>query len=415
MGGSTAYMRYRNLGLLTKINILVAIILLIFFGLSTYLNYRQLYSFTVQEATEKARQAASHAIRTREYLSQQYHLTGVQLSKDRYGLIPVVASNRIGQRVAGDLDYRIRQTSDRYRNPDNAPDEFEVQVLKKFRQEPVLEEYYEVTSKQGETVFRYLQPFRVEKSCLECHGDPEEAPEFIKQLFPQQTDQAYNYELGEIIGAASISIPMNRLEDQIYANLRTDLLTTGGIFIALITCLGLLIRIAVTRPLTRLGAGIQQIVATGRFDRKIRRRGRDEIGLLIDGFNTMMDHLREKTDHLEESEKRFRLLTENARDAIVSFLANGQVILFNREAERIFGYSKTEALGMTIERLVHEECESLHGTATETYLEDKGNELLKEVRKVPARRRDGSRVDLELSLSVAESDGHLFYTAILRE
>jgi PAS domain S-box-containing protein len=177
----------------------------------------------------------------------------------------------------------------------------------------------------------------------------------------------------------------------------------------------MLIRIAVTRPLTRLGEGIQQIVATGRFDRKIRRRGRDEIGVLIDGFNGMMDHLKEKTEHLEESEKRFRLLTENARDAIVSFLANGQIILFNRQAQRIFGYSRQEALGMTIERLVHEECASLHNTATEEYLKNRGGELMSEVRKVPARRRDGSRVDLELSLSVAESDGHLFYTAILRE
>ena len=408
-------MRYRNLGLLAKINIVVAIILLAFFAVSSYLNFRQLESFTVQEATDKARQAASHAINTREYISQQYQLTDLQLSEDRYALIPVVASNRIGQRVARDLDYTIRQTSDRYRNPENAPDEFETQVLEKFREDPSLEEYREVTAKRGEPVFRYLQPFRVEKSCLQCHGDPEEAPAFIKKLFPQETDQAYNYELGEIIGAASISIPMIRLEDQIYANLRTDLLITGGIFLALITCLGMLIRIAVTRPLTRLGEGIQQIVATGRFDRKIRRRGRDEIGVLIDGFNGMMDHLKEKTEHLEESEKRFRLLTENARDAIVSFLANGQIILFNRQAQRIFGYSRQEALGMTIERLVHEECASLHNAATEEYLKNRGGELMSEVRKVPARRRDGSRVDLELSLSVAESDGHLFYTAILRE
>ncbi len=408
-------MRYRNLGLLTKINILVAIVLLIFFAISAFLNFRQLESFTVQEATEKARQAASHAIHTREYLSQQYQLTTIQLSVDRYGMIPVVASNRIGQRVATDLDYRIRQTSDRYRNPDNAPDEFEERVLNTFRQNPALREYHEVTKVLGEPMFRYLQPFRVEKSCLECHGDPEDAPNYIKELFPQQTDQAYNYELGEIIGAASISIPMDRLEDQIYTNLRTDLITTAGIFIALITFLGLLIRIAVTQPLTRLGEGIRNIVATGRFDRRISRRGRDEIGLLIDGFNGMMEHLREKTEHLKESEKRFRLLTENARDAIISFLANGQIILFNRKAERLFGYSKSEALGMTIDLLVHEECVSLQEGATEDYLDRKGGELMSRVHKVPARRRDGSRIELELSLSVAQSDGHLFYTAILRE
>ena len=159
-----------------------------------------------------------------------------------------------------------------------------------------------------------------------------------------------------MIGAASVTIPMDRLDRQVAANLRREVLYSGGIFLALITCLGLLTRLAVTRPLARLGGAIGEIVRTGRFEEKIPRRSRDEIGVLIDGFNEMIEHLGEKTRHLEESEKRFRLLTETARDAIVSFLANGQIILFNRQAERIFGYSKREILGVPVDRLLHEDC-----------------------------------------------------------
>jgi len=208
---------------------------------------------------------------------------------------------------------------------------------------------------------------------------------------------------------------MAKLYRQIYANVRNDLIFTGGMFLALITFLGLLTRITVTSPLTRLGEGIREIVRTGRFEAKIPRRGRDEIGALIDGFNEMMDHLQEKSLHLEESEKRYRVLTETARDGIVSFLATGQVILFNRQAERMFGYSKLEALGMTVDRLIHEECRSLHNAGVEAYLQQHGGEFLHKTQSVPGRRRDGTRMPLELSLSVAESDGHLFYTAILRE
>jgi PAS domain S-box-containing protein len=171
----------------------------------------------------------------------------------------------------------------------------------------------------------------------------------------------------------------------------------------------------VTAPLTRLGEGIREIILTGRFETKIPRRGRDEIGALIDGFNEMMDNLQEKSRHLEESEKRFRLLTETARDGIVSFLSNGQIILFNREAERMFGYSKREALGMTIDRFVHEECRSLHEAGAVAYLQQHAGELIRKTHRIPGRRRSGSPLPLELSLSAAESDGHLFYTAILRE
>lgn len=404
----------RSFSLLSKINLIIAVILLAFFGISTWINYRQQKAVTIEEAVEKSRIIAFEAIRAREYLSQQLKSGQVQLSRKRYGLIPVVAANRIGERVAQDLDYRIHQVSDRYRNPRNAPDSFEAKALQRFRSKPSQKEDYAITRVKGEKVFRYLQAFTVEESCLECHGDPAAAPEFLKQIYPVAQDRAYHYQVGEVIGAASITIPMDRLDRQVAANLRREVLYSGGIFLALITCLGLLTRAAVTRPLEQLGGAIGEIVRSGRFE-KIDRRSRDEIGALIDGFNEMIDHLGEKTRHLEESEKRFRALTETARDAIVSFLANGQIILFNRQAERMFGYSKRELLGVSIAELLHEECELPGGAGLDAYLEGHADTLVSEVVSVACRRRDGSRLPLEMSLSMAESDGHRFYTAILRE
>lgn len=406
---------FRNRGLLTKINLVIAAILLTLFALSSYLSYRQQKAFIIQEAVQKARIFAFEAIHTREYLSRQYQIGGVRLSIRRYGLIPVVASNRIGRLVGQDLGYRVRQVSARYRNPKDAPDRFESKLLRKFYADPSLKEDYAVTSSQGAPVFRYLRVFTAKRSCLRCHGKPEDAPDFIKALFPKEKDQAYNYKIGQVIGAASVTIPMDALYHQIYANALDDGLYTGGIFLALITCLGLLVRVAVTRPLERLGEAIQRIVQTDRFERKIPRRGRDEIGKLIDGFNQMIDHLKEKTEHLEESEKRFRALTDTAHDAIISFLANGQIILFNRQAERLFGYGKGEILGVSIAQLVHQECASLHRLGVEAYLRQNTGELLRKTHRITGRRRDGSPLPLELSLSEAESDGHLFYTAILRE
>lgn len=402
-------------GLLTKVNLVIAVILLVFFALSSYLTYRQQRAFIMEDAVEKARIIAYEAIRAREYISSQLQIGDIDLSEERYGLIPVVASTRIGALVATDLDYHIRQVSNRYRNPKNASDPFESKVLEEFIANPYLREYYTITEEGGELVFRYLQPFTAEESCLQCHGDPAQAPAYIKKLFPQEKDQAYNYRIGEIIGAASVSIPMARLQEQIEANLRNELVTTGGIFLALVTCLGILVRVAVTRPLGRFASAISNIIRTSRFEEKLPPRGRDEIGNLIDSFNDMIDHLREKTEHLEESERRFRILTETARDAIVSFLGNGQIILFNREAQRMFGYSKPEILGENIERLIDRNCPSLQKQGVERYLQERGKMLMSKVQTIEALRRDGSGVRLELSLSVAESDGHQFYTAILRE
>ncbi len=405
----------RNLSLSAKINLTIALILLLFFALSAFFSHRQQTRYIIGEAVEKSRIIAFEAIHTREYLSNEYQKGGVELSEERYGLIPVVASNRIGALVGEDIGYAIRQVSDRYRNPRNAPDPYESAVLQRFYDEPGLQEYYSISMLEGERVFRYMQAFTADQSCLECHGNPEDAPDYIKALFPEEEDPAYHYQIGQVIGAASVTIPMERLAHQIYANLRTEVLISGGIFLALITCVGLLMRMSVTRPLEQLGAVVGEIVRTGRLEEKIPPRGADEIGALIVGFNEMIDNLREKTDHLEESERRFRLLTENAREGIVSFLANGQIILFNRQAEHLFGYSKMEALGMSVDRLVDPECASLKQEGAEAYLLREGEKMLYRTHIVPCRRRDGSSVTLELSLSVTDSEGHRFYTAFLRE
>jgi hypothetical protein len=347
---------FRNLGLLIKITVVVTAILFAFFALATFIDYRLHKGFIIAESAEKARIIASEAIRAREYISDQLLIGQVDLSVERYGLIPVVASTRIGELVARDLDYRIRQVSNRYRNPKNAPDAFESETLQKFYTSPYLKEHYAVTSLQGEPVFRYMQPFRAEQSCLECHGDPKEAPDYIKRLFPEEKDQAYNYKIGEIIGAASVTIPMEKLYRQIYANVRNDLLYTGGMILALITCLGLLTRITVTNPLTRLGEGIREIILTGRFEAKIPRRGRDEIGALIDSWRNDGQPAG-KSRHLEVG-KRFRLLTGTARDSIVSFLSNGQVILFNARPADV---RLQQAQALEDHRPVHSRgCRSLH-------------------------------------------------------
>jgi len=407
-------MNLKNLSLQIKITLVLVVILSGFFGLSTYYNYRQQRAFIMAEAIEKARIVAFEAIRTREYLSDQLLAGDVPLSLERYGLIPVVASQRIGARVGDDVDYRIRQVSKRYRNAKNAPDAFEAAALEAFYTDPNHIEEYRIDVHQGEPVFRYLRPFVADQSCLQCHGNPAAAPEFIKQLFPPETDQAYNYQIGEVIGAASVTIPMQGLSRQLEVGLRNSLVFLGGMFLALTVCLGLLLRYAVTEPLGRLGRVIGEIVRTGRFEQQLPRRGNDEIGRLINGFNEMMGQIQENTENLAESERRFRALTETARDGIVTFLANGQIILFNREAERTFGYSKAEALGVSVTSLIHESCDALHAVGVEAYLAEHAASLLREIRVIPCRRRNGELLHLELTLSEAESGGHRFYTAILR-
>jgi PAS domain S-box-containing protein len=404
---------FRNLSLLTKMTLVIALVLFTFFSLGAYLDYRRETEQGILNAVDKARILSLEAIRGREYLSDQYERGQVVLSDRRFGLIPVVASGRIGQQVADDMGYRLRQVSNRFRNPANAPDAFEKEGLTRLQQDGKQDESYAMTSLDGKPVLRYLRPFRAKLSCLQCHGAPDQAPDFIHASYPVTSDNAYHYQVGELIGAASIIIPMDQVQSGVHQALRAGMVQRLGIFAALVLALSLLTRKVVVDPLRRLGEVIREVIRTGRFQTRPVADSRDEIGSLITTFDEMVDRLQEQSTVLEESEHRFRVLTETARDAIVSFLGNGQIILFNRQAEKIFGYRRNEILGMPVDRLVHEDCRVFIG-GVEAYLRDNADKAITDLQRVVGRRRDGSPVLLEFSLSMAESDGRIFYTAILR-
>jgi PAS domain-containing protein len=53
--------------------------------------------------------------------------------------------------------------------------------------------------------------------------------------------------------------------------------------------------------------------------------------------------------HLAQMEGRYRGLLEAAPDAMVVSDSRGQILLINAETERVFGYSREELIGQTIE------------------------------------------------------------------
>lgn len=405
-------MPWQNYGLRTKINLIMLLILAVFLAVSLFWQYRQQRAFVFAEAVDKARIITAEATRTREYNSQQLLIGRVELTRDRYGMIPVVSANRIGQLVARDLGYTIRHTSLRYRNANNAPDAYERAVLKRLEDAPDLQYVAEISTLDGAPVFRYLQAARIDESCLTCHGDPAQSPAFLREIYPPDKDASYHYRVGEVIGAVSVVIPMTQLERQMSARFRSTVVTTGGFFLALSVCLGLLVRTSVVRPIAALATTLGRIARTGRFSERLPVMSGDEIGRLVGSFNEMMEELGKKTAELEESEKRFRLVTEMARDAIVAFLPGGQIFMLNRQGEELFGYSRGDLLGESVDRLFAED--PVFGASLTAFLAKAEADWFRDVHPVTGLHRDRTPVSLEMLLIVVDTGERPFYTAMLR-
>lgn len=120
---------------------------------------------------------------------------------------------RIAARLGAEHGWEVGRTTDRLRNPRNAPDAWERAVLEKFarraaRGEAAGElEHAEFTERDGEPVFRYMRGIGVQEACLTCHGEAVQAPvaQALERLYPE--DKARGYRAGQLRGAFTIVQP----------------------------------------------------------------------------------------------------------------------------------------------------------------------------------------------------------------
>ena len=122
---------------------------------------------------------------------------------------PVIAA---GQSESSGWD--IGRTSLRLRNPDNAPDAWEVAVLEEFaarkaQGEDVAKlERTEIVEADGARTFRYMKAIPTAEMCTACHGTalaPEVAAS-LAELYPQ--DQATGFAVGDLRGAFTLRQPL---------------------------------------------------------------------------------------------------------------------------------------------------------------------------------------------------------------
>lgn len=398
---------FSNLKINTKFNLIMSFLLISLFFVAAYLTYERQQSLILKVAVDNARTFSKQIIETRDYMSSVVH----DEPAHNYALVPQVVATQVAKRITQGSPYYVRQVSLRYRNPENSPDEYETALLKKFATNFVKESYGVVTAKRERT-FRYMLPMVANKSCLECHGTYDEAPLFIRERFPRG-HYSYNYKVGEVIGAVSVSIPMTDLFHEIGTNLKLDLLVRGGIFFIMIFIMASLVRRTIINPVRTVSEAITNVTKTGNFGERIPQVSKDEVGQLIGSFNEMMEELERKTLQRMESEDRYRKFIEMTQAAVVTFLENGKIVISNRKAEELFGLSKQELLGESIFTYM-EDGDRLKQGITAYLREGKGGSV-GETSSHRVKDTRGRLTDVEMALSASKTDHKPLFTAILHE
>ena len=258
---------------------------------------------------------------------------------------------------------------------------------------------------------RYLFPMVAEQSCLTCHGSYEQAPSFVQERFPKG-HFSYGYKVGEVIGAVSVSVPMQSLYQDIARNFKHDLLYDAVVLVLFVSASGLIIRRVILAPVKAVATSITRVARTGNFNERLQRDDKDEIGELIASFNDLMAELEHKTVQRLESEERYRNFIEIAQSPIITFMADGKMLITNQKAEKLLGMSKQELLGQSIFDFMEQG--ELLKTEVANYFAGGNSSLIGTGSRQTVRDVCGRLFDVEMVISVSQSDQNQMFTAILR-
>jgi PAS domain S-box-containing protein len=135
----------------------------------------------------------------------------------------------------------------------------------------------------------------------------------------------------------------------------------------------------------------------------------------VDGLLLDITERKRSMTMLEESEQRFRAIADTASDGIVSVDDRGNIVMFNRSAERIFGYAFSEIEGKNVTTLIPDRHRGAHEKGLERYLESGEPRIIGRTVELEGLRKDGTEIPIELSLAVWRSNGSRYFSAIVRD
>jgi PAS domain S-box-containing protein len=96
----------------------------------------------------------------------------------------------------------------------------------------------------------------------------------------------------------------------------------------------------------------------------------------------------------------FKQLVEGAGDAIMVCNAKGAITLWNRAAERIFGFTEAEALGQSLDMIIPQRQRQRHWDGYQKTMETGITKYGADLLRVPALHKDGHTLSIAFTVSM---------------
>jgi len=122
------------------------------------------------------------------------------------------------------------------------------------------------------------------------------------------------------------------------------------------------------------------------------------------------------TEIERQTTRRLQRVIDITHEAYVAMDESGVITAWNREAENLFGWPEREAVGRTVEKtLVPERLRTDHRQGMDRYMRTGEGPVLGKRLELPALRRDGDEVQVELTIAALEENGRRSFHAFLHD
>jgi HAMP domain-containing protein/type II secretory pathway pseudopilin PulG len=282
----------KNLRLGSKFNLLLVLVFLI----GILLSGTALSVILSRNAANQITRNASILIQTmnavRQYTSEQVNpelAPRLEIEPDFLPeTVPGYSAREVFDYFRSNPDYRdffYKEATLNPTNPRDRADQFESELVNRFRTESNTTELRGTRSLPSGDVYYIARPIAVSKeSCLRCHSTPEAAP--ASQIATYGDQNGFGWQLNEIVGAQIISVPAAEIFSTAQNVLLLVLLSVCVIFAIIILAINIMLRKAVINPLNRMAA-VAHDVSIGKMDSKFQQDSHDEIGVLAAAFERM--------------------------------------------------------------------------------------------------------------------------------
>ncbi|MGR9035877.1 MAG: SpoIIE family protein phosphatase [Gammaproteobacteria bacterium] len=144
----------------------------------------------------------------------------------------------------------------------------------------------------------------------------------------------------------------------------------------------------------------------------------DERGKLLKwrGVDRDITAKRHSEEALIESEKRIRLIIESSLSAIVIMDSFGIITDWNQQAEKMFGWSRAEAIGQRLDELIiPPRFRKAHRQGLQKFLRTGKGQVLNRLTEQVAIRRDQTEFPIELSISPLKLENTYSFSGFIHD